>query len=171
MLTVEFWVSEISAREGYSHCQCPILCTSPPLHVMLFTTALSVWVQGGRGCGGLLSCHCRYTHSLFNPFSQRGFFGNFLPLGASHDVDQILPDSSFPQSFHRQPWTPPTDLVQMSTLISHRSHRSLSTFLDTLPRNQKTLLHKQADTHSLQGTHLTHTTLTLIFRTKAMVST
>ena len=69
MLTVEFWVSEISAREGYSHCQCPILSTSPHSQVMLFTTALSVWVRVRRGCGGLLSCQCRYTHFLFNPFS------------------------------------------------------------------------------------------------------
>ena len=41
----------------------------------------------------------------------------------------------------------------------------------TLPCNQNTVLDKQADTHSLKGTRLTHTTLTLIFRTKNVVYT
>lgn len=40
VLTLEFRVSEISAHEGYSHLQCPILSTSPHSQVTLFTAAL-----------------------------------------------------------------------------------------------------------------------------------
>ena len=77
---------------------------------------------------------------------------------------------NFLQVSANKPLTPYSDLVQLETL-GNRSHRRLSTFLYTLPRNQNTVLHKWADTHSLNGTCLTHTTLTLTFRTKAMVST
>ena len=45
------------------------------------------------------------------------------------------------------------------------------TFLYTLPHNQNTVLHKRTDTHSLNGTRLTPSTLTLTFRTKTMVYT
>ena len=40
VLTLEFRVSDISAHEGYSHLQCPILSTSPHSQVTLFTAAL-----------------------------------------------------------------------------------------------------------------------------------
>lgn len=61
------------------------------------------------------------------------------------------------------------------TLFSYkhgnRSHRSPSTFLYTLPHNGNAVLHKWS--HFLNGTRLTHIalTLTLTFRTKAMVYT
>ena len=123
VLTLEFWVSDISAHEGYSHCQCPMPCTSPPLHVMLFTTALSVWVRVRRGCGGLLSCRCGYTHFLCNPFS---FVPSSSPQLHFHipSVMLLFPISNYTYFCHENRLS---HSLQNPPIIQHSSSVSINT--------------------------------------------
>ena len=61
---------------------------------------------------------------------------------------------NFLQVSANKPLTPYSDLVQLETL-GNRSHRRLSTFLYTLPHKRNTVVHKQADNHSVNGKLLT----------------
>ena len=125
MLTLEFRVSEISADEGYSHCQCPILSTSPHSQVTLFTTAVSdsgtltprVLLTGelcGGGCSHASADKLTFSLTLF-------------PLSTVHTLSYT---STYPQSCFCIPLTITlTYTIKTVCPVPFRTHTSNSTVL------------------------------------------